>query len=102
MIARAMSELEWVLLNSGVVRGLRQGCVDVAQVLLPHRKEVKLESVLACHNYIAVFHRTNGLQVHLRRIFHLDTSWSMAHVAYHALKDGQTWSPLQAFALCTC
>jgi hypothetical protein len=41
-------------------------CVDVAQVLLPHRKDVKLEGVLACHNYVAVFHRTNGLQVPLR------------------------------------
>ena len=41
-------------------------CVGVAQVLLPHRKDVKLEGVLACHNYVAVFHRTNGLQVPLR------------------------------------
>ncbi len=40
-------------------------CVSLAQVLLPHRKDVKLESVLACHNFLVVFHRTNGLQVHL-------------------------------------
>ncbi|CAL8468613.1 g8153 [Coccomyxa elongata] len=32
------------------------------KVLLPHRKDVKLESVLACHNFLVVFHRTNGLQ----------------------------------------
>lgn len=33
------------------------------QVLLPHRKDVKLESVLASANFLVVFHRTNGLQV---------------------------------------
>lgn len=38
-------------------------CMFPVQVLLPHRKDVKLESVLACHNFLVVFHRTNGLQV---------------------------------------
>ena len=36
------------------------------QVLLEHRKDVKLESVIASKDFLAVFHRTNGLQVRLR------------------------------------
>ncbi len=38
-------------------------CGFVQQVLLPHRKDVKLEAVLASANFLVVFHRTNGLQV---------------------------------------
>ena len=34
-----------------------------AQVLLPHRDDVKLESVSVSKNYLAAFERINGLQV---------------------------------------
>jgi hypothetical protein len=35
----------------------------VGQVLMPHRKDVKLEAIVTSQNFLAVFHRTNGLQV---------------------------------------
>lgn len=35
------------------------------QVLLEHRKDVKLESIIASKDFLAVFHRTNGLQARL-------------------------------------
>ena len=60
-------------------------CACPAQVLLPHRKDVKLESVLACHNYLVVFHRTNGLQVHSFRFYKMSCACrvSATHLTAH-------------------
>lgn len=33
------------------------------QVLLPHREDVKLESVVVCEKYLVAFERLKGLQV---------------------------------------
>lgn len=41
----------------------RQRMLPLSQVLLEHRKDVKLESIVASKDFLAVFHRTNGLQV---------------------------------------
>ncbi len=34
------------------------------QVLLKHSKDVKLDDIEVSKDFIAVFHRSNGLQVH--------------------------------------
>ncbi len=34
----------------------------LGQVLLPHSEDMKLESIVACKDFLTVFHRSKGLQ----------------------------------------
>ncbi len=37
-----------------------------AQVIIPHRQDVKIESVVVSLDYLTVFERVNGLQARLQ------------------------------------
>ena len=55
---------------------LRAGASACAQVIIPHRDDVKIQSVVVSLNYLAVSERVDGLQarLHGRRMSSLGRS----------------------------
>ena len=63
--------------------------LTMPQVLLEHRKDVKLEGIVSSKDFLAVFHRTNGLQA--RTLVALDDApaYPMQGILWHT---HSTWS----------